>query len=142
MAKNKKKSGLQTQYIKAAKGDLKKAWAMQKKAKGAKKGAKKTAKKSNPATKTGGRKTSKFTRIRLVPIAVGVNAAYQMGFIEAGQKLMEGDVEGAGEAIRDNAGDLRNWIETALPAVLAKVIRQTVGPVPLIGFGKFKVDMF
>jgi len=150
MAKNKKKSGLQKQHIKAAGGDFKKAWKLQKAAKAGKvriitKGGKKTQpKKRIVAGKphTGGGRTSKYTRIRMVPIAVGVNAAYQMGFVEAGQKLMDGDIEGAGEAIRENAGDLKNWIETALPAVLAKLIKQTVGSVPLIGFGKFKLDMF
>ena len=132
----KRKGGLPKKY---AKMGFKKGWKAYKASK--KSTTKKrstTAKKSNP----GGRKTAKFTRIRMVPISVGVNAAYQMGFVEAGEKLLEGDFAGAGEAIRDNSGSIRNWIEVGVPAIIAKGFKSIFGSVPLISAGKFKLDLF
>lgn len=131
--------GLKKKYIKAAKGDFKKAWTLQKKAKGGKtsksnpKGGKSTAK---------GYKRKKAFKVRMVPTGIAVNAAYQMGFIDAAQKVMVGDIAGAGDSIRAASGDPMNWMQTAIPAAVAGICKKAVGEIKLIDTDGFKLTLF
>lgn len=111
---------------------------------------KKVVKKAVVKRKTGGRKTakkksyrrSKFTNVGLVPLGVGINALNQMGIIDGAQQAMVGDLAGATETIRSNAGNVTNWAASIVPAVIAGAARKFLGKVPLIKVGNIKINMF
>jgi len=96
--------------------------------------------------KKGTRKRRSGISLNLANIGIAINAAYQTGIFSALGNAIRGDFKGAAKSITSRWDTPKTAVGTltaaALPAIVVKVLRWTIGPMPVINGRRIRVRLW